>query len=102
MSQESEKEKDKNAVQEQEKQEVKPEDLDKKIIHIEAERLERKRQELLEVEDRIDKKMQAFKKFVDNTEIGGKALAGAAVEPTDEDKAKAAANKLLEGTGLSI
>lgn len=83
-----------------ETEEVKTEPLDKQIIYIEAERLERKRKELLEVEERIDKKMINFKQFVTNTEVQGKSIVTPPI--SDEDEKKNELNKILEGTGLTV
>ena len=76
------------------------ESLTKKVEHLEAQRLAQQKKELEEVENRIDKKMKDFKKFVADTEVQGKSLL--TEEKTEEDKAIDAAEKLLEGSGLSI
>ena len=77
------------------------EQIQQKAAYVEAERLAKLKEELQEVELRIDRKVQDFKKFVDDTSIQGQSLAGAAVqEMSEEEKSIAAAKKLLEGTGL--
>lgn len=72
------------------------------LAQVVADRLSNKAKELEEVEKRVDKKLADFKKFISDTEIKGKSLAGVAVEKTVEEKAKEAANSLLKGTGLSL
>jgi len=67
-----------------------------------AQGLENKKLELLEIEARITKKMDDFKELVNSIEIEGKALAGQAVEKTSEQKDEEAANKMIEGTGLTL
>jgi hypothetical protein len=76
--------------------------LSRSVSSVEAERLSALKKELLETETRIDKKINDFKKFVDNTEISGRSLAGSAVSETNEEKARKDANKLLEGTGFEF
>lgn len=75
-------------------------DTSKKMAFIEAERIKELRDKLLEDEKRIDSKLADFRKFVDNTEIEGKSLAGRMVEKDDEEKKKDSARKLLAGTGF--
>lgn len=78
------------------------EEILKKTAHIEADRLASLKKELEEVESRIDKKVKNFKKFVDDTEIQGRSLAGPSVALTKEEEETRAAETLIEGTGLSI
>ena len=78
------------------------EEILKKTSYIEANRLASLKKELEETETRIDDKIKAFKKFVDDTEVQGKSLAGPAVEITEEERKTREAEKLIKGTGLSI
>lgn len=78
------------------------EDIIKKTTHIEADRLSSLKKELEEVEKRIDGKVKSFKKFVDDTEVQGRSLAGPSVEITKEEEETRAAESLIAGTGLSI
>ena len=81
---------------------INTDNLAKALDAIQLERLTELHKSLRETEARIDQKLANFKKFVDVTEISGRSLAGKQVEESEEDKAKKAANKLLEGTGLKI
>lgn len=76
-------------------------ELSEKTAYIESVRLKELKEKIDESEKRLDSKIEAFKKFVENTEIGGRTLA-ALPEKSEEEKTKEAANKLLEGTGLRI
>lgn len=77
--------------------------LDRNLNAVQLERLTSLYKALQETENRIDQKLSNFKKFVDNTEIQGRGLAGGALpKPDPEKEKKDAANKLLAGTGLSI
>ena len=74
--------------------------LEDRVTYLEAQRLESKKKELLEIETRLDKKMSGFKQFVADTEVQGRSLA--TPETTDEEKAKKELNEALEGTGLNV
>jgi hypothetical protein len=76
--------------------------LKTKMDAMQLERMMEVHKTLKETEARIDKKLQDFKKFVDTTEISGRALAGPQLEESEEEKQKKAARKLVEGTGLSF
>ncbi len=89
-------------ISEQPNESVSTEDLARKLDAMQLERLTELHKSLRETEARIDRKLQEFKKFVDVTEISGRALAGKQVVESEEDKAKKAAMKLLEGTGLTF
>jgi hypothetical protein len=81
---------------------VSTEELARKLDNLQLERLTELHKSLRETEARIDQKLANFKRFVDVTEISGRALAGPQVQETEEEKAKKAAMKLLEGTGLTF
>ena len=76
-------------------------EMTKKEAYIESERLKELKEKVDEAEKRLDEKIASFKRFVDNTEIGGKSLV-TAPEKTQDEKATEDANKFLEGTGLKI
>ena len=78
------------------------EEILKKTTHIEADRLATLKKEIEEVEKRLDTKVKNFKKFVDDTEVQGRSLAGPSVEITEEEQKTQDAEKLIEGTGMSI
>ena len=78
------------------------EEIAKKTQYIEADRLASLKKEIEEIETRIDKKLKDFKKFVDDTEVQGRSLAGPNVAKTEGQEKTDDANKLLEGSGMSI
>lgn len=72
-----------------------------KIASEVAARLEAKKKELEEVEQRLDNKVKDFKELVKNTEIAGKALAGQqSKEVTEDDIISRQADSLISGSGL--
>jgi hypothetical protein len=75
-----------------------------KVEDLEIERLAALRKDLLEIEQRVNKKIQNFRVFVENTDLQGKGMAGYSVQETDEDKKKREnddeVRKMLAGTGL--
>ena len=64
-----------------------------------AQRLEAKKQQIEEMEAKLDKKMSDFKAFMKETEVAGRAVV--AQLESEEEKCKKAAMKLLEGSGLN-
>ena len=65
-----------------------------------AQRLDAKKAELEDIEKKIDQKIIDFKALVASTETEGRALAGQPAM-TEEQKSIAAAQSLVEGTGLN-
>lgn len=76
------------------------EELAKRVANIEATRISMQKAELLEIEQRMDKKMKDFKAFVADTEVQGRSLASAP-EKSEDQKAEDAAKALIEGSGLN-
>ena len=83
------------------KEEVSIDSLSKKLETLEAKKLGQKLKVLEFLEERIDKKLEDFKKFVEDQEVQGRSLAAPA-EKTEEEKQKEEIKKMLDGTGLSI
>lgn len=68
-----------------------------------ATRLEAKKQELLEIEKGIDKKINDFKSFVEATKLEGRAVAGPAAAPkqqTESEKQDAFIKATFEAVGM--
>lgn len=78
------------------------EEIVKKTSYIEANRLASLKKEIETIESRIDTKIKSFKKFVDDTEVQGRSLAGPLVAITEEEEKLQNAEKLIAGTGMSI
>ena len=105
MTGEEKKPEEKKPEEKKPEETTKPEEvkgINERMLNIEAQRMEEKKQELLEVEGRIDKKMTEFKKFVSDTELEGKSFAGQAVVPeeTDEQRITRESKEILKGTGF--
>lgn len=66
-----------------------------------AKRLNERRSELEALEQKIDKKIKDYNRFLDETAKEGRALAGQSTTESEEEKNKKEAMKLLEGTGLN-
>lgn len=78
------------------------EELDKKMQNIAEERLLKKEIDLKELEIRLDRKIEEFKKFVDKTEVQGRSLAQPTSTKTKEEEDVEEINTFLKGTGLKI
>jgi len=103
MMTEKEQESDQPAQQtkpesEGEKREDKTSVLEKKFQTVESDVLAKERKRLEVLRDSLDKKVEEYKKLVDQAEIEGKALQF--IGKTEEEKATEEAKAYLKGTGL--
>lgn len=96
---ENETKKDESKVEEIKSENKTPDMLD--LANEVAQRLEQKKQELLQIEAQIDKKTADFKRFIESTSIQGKSMAGQAPKSDKEledDKLK----KVFESIGVKL
>lgn len=93
-----EEEKPKEAVSEKAHDSIK--EIEQKMESLVSSRLASKQKELEVLEDRIDRKISSFKRFVEDTEVQGKSLAQ--MPETEKEKMKRDDAKLLKGTGMTL